>query len=232
MSFKLFMLFFTWIRSYDVLNINLKLPKFYIVTNYKWVILFQASTAPGQKRSTSELEVAHGPLVDPLNKPCINWSFGCKGCRLMNRCIIIIMYWSYAGRWQRWLQLHQFMSWPSSNPSSNTLTGSSPAVKHLVIFGNKRNRQETVVLANFIVFSLQRWTSTFQACSPCPAIRQRPTSNPTWTGSAPAAWGRTGTVTPLVKTGTCLVPTSASAWPAPRHWAGRSRGALRCRPFM
>ena len=40
--------------------------------------------------------------------------------------------------------------------------------------------------------------------------------NPAWIENAPAAWwGRTGTVTPPVKTGTCLAPTSASACPSP-----------------
>ena len=70
-------------------------------------------------------------------------------------------------------------------------------------------------LDTFDLFSSsQTSTLTFRACLLCPPIHPSWTVTLAWTGSAPPAkGGRTGTARPLVKTGTCLVPTSASACP-------------------
>lgn len=127
----------------------------------------------------------------------------------------------YSGRWQRWQQLHLSMWSPSLSPSSSTLIGSSQKVKHLCIVFVIIHLLFTIIISiisspSLLPSSLQRWTSTFQACLPCPPTQPPQNLNPAWRGNVPAAWwGRTGTVTPPVKTGTCLAPTSASACPSP-----------------
>lgn len=122
------------------------------------ILLFQAFSLLTGKGASWKLPTGHqlthfrnGVIIVVLALKVANPCPKPKVHRVIHYCTILtVLLWFYVGRLQRWLQLHLFMWWPSSNPSSNMPIGSSPAVKHLPVnFSNKTNSRRLVCQLTF-----------------------------------------------------------------------------------